>query len=82
MQAAVQAPARCRRKCCPVSPGWYGHGFLHRKALGGATFPFAGVVVPLLGNHEEMLLAALEGQSELRYWLKLGGTEALASYGY
>jgi serine/threonine protein phosphatase 1 len=39
-------------------------------------------VVPLLGNHEEMLLAALEGQSELRYWLKFGGTEALASYGY
>jgi hypothetical protein len=38
--------------------------------------------VPLLGNHEEMLLAALEGQSELRYWLKFGGTEALASYGY
>lgn len=39
-------------------------------------------VVPLLGNHEEMLLAALEGHSELRYWLKFGGTEALASYGY
>jgi hypothetical protein len=37
-------------------------------------------VVPLLGNHEEMLFAALEGQSELRYWLKFGGTEALASY--
>src|SRR5262245_54685283 len=39
-------------------------------------------VVPLLGNHEEMLLAALEGQSELRYWLKFGGAEALAAYGY
>jgi serine/threonine protein phosphatase 1 len=39
-------------------------------------------LVPLLGNHEEMLLAALEGPSELRYWLKFGGTEALASYGY
>ena len=36
-------------------------------------------LVPLLGNHEEMLLAALEGQSELRYWLKFGGTEATAS---
>src|SRR5262249_57774024 len=24
-------------------------------------------VVPLLGNHEEVMLAALEGQSELRY---------------
>jgi len=40
------------------------------------------IVVPLLGNHEEMLLAALEGPSELRYWLKFGGTEALASYGH
>jgi serine/threonine protein phosphatase 1 len=29
-----------------------------------------------------MLLAALEGQSELRFWLKFGGMEALASYGY
>jgi serine/threonine protein phosphatase 1 len=40
------------------------------------------VLVPLLGNHEEMLLAALEGQSELNYWLKFGGIAALASYGY
>jgi serine/threonine protein phosphatase 1 len=39
-------------------------------------------VVPLLGNHEEMLLAALEGPSEVRFWLKFGGMEALASYGY
>src|SRR5262249_27276641 len=39
-------------------------------------------VVPLLGNHEEMLLAALEGQSELNFWLKFGGMEALTSYGY
>jgi serine/threonine protein phosphatase 1 len=39
-------------------------------------------VVRLLGNHEEMLLAALEGQSELRYWLKFCGQEALASYGH
>ena len=39
-------------------------------------------VVPLLGNREEMLLAAPDGPSELRYWLKFGGMEALASYGY
>ena len=39
-------------------------------------------VVPLMGNHEEMLLAALEGTSALRFWLKFGGMEALASYGY
>src|SRR5437588_8450863 len=40
------------------------------------------VVVPLLGNHEEMLLAALEGQSDLHYWLNFGGMATLASYGY
>jgi hypothetical protein len=40
-------------------------------------------VVPLLGNHEEMMLAALEsGQSEVRLWLKFGGEVALASYGW
>jgi serine/threonine protein phosphatase 1 len=39
-------------------------------------------VVPLLGNHEEMVLAALEGQSEVRLWLKFGGDVALASYGW
>lgn len=37
-------------------------------------------VVPLLGNHEEMLLAALEGKDDLRYWLKFGGRETLDSY--
>jgi len=39
------------------------------------------LVVPLLGNHEEMVLAALEGKDNLRFWLKLGGKEALDSYG-
>ena len=29
-----------------------------------------------------MLLAAREVQSDLCHWLKFGGTEALASYGY
>src|SRR5208283_1153947 len=38
-------------------------------------------VVPLLGNHEEMLLAALEGKDNLRYWMKFGGKDALDSYG-
>ncbi len=38
-------------------------------------------VVPLLGNHEEMLLAALEGKDNLRFWLKFGGQETLDSYG-
>src|SRR3954470_21124681 len=39
-------------------------------------------LVPLLGNHEEMLLAALESGSELRYWLQFGGEETLNSYQY
>lgn len=38
-------------------------------------------VVPLLGNHEEMLLAVLEGKDNLRYWLKFGGQDTLDSYG-
>ena len=32
------------------------------------------------GNHEEILVAALESQSELRYWLNFGGEETLKSY--
>ena len=39
-------------------------------------------LVPVLGNHEEMLLAALESGSELRSWLKFGGEETLNSYEY
>jgi serine/threonine protein phosphatase 1 len=37
-------------------------------------------VVPLLGNHEEMLLAALKDRTALRLWLSCGGVEAIASY--
>lgn len=39
-------------------------------------------LVPLLGNHEEMLLSAVESGSELRYWLQFGGEETLNSYQY
>jgi serine/threonine protein phosphatase 1 len=39
-------------------------------------------LVPLLGNHEEMLLAALKSFSELRYLLQFGGEETLNSYQY
>jgi serine/threonine protein phosphatase 1 len=38
-------------------------------------------LVPLMGNHEQMLLAALESRSELAFWLKFGGNATLASYG-
>src|SRR5262249_37752218 len=39
-----------------------------------------GPVVPLMGNHEEMLLAALKDHTALRLWLSCGGSEAIASY--
>ena len=40
-------------------------------------------VVPLLGNHEEMLLAVLQGgQSETKFWLTFGGVASLTSYGW
>src|SRR2546430_524502 len=38
-------------------------------------------LVPLLGNHEEMMLGAREGRDDLRFWLKNGGGDTLASYG-
>jgi serine/threonine protein phosphatase 1 len=39
-------------------------------------------VVPLLGNHEEMLLAALSDRNALKNWLACGGVAALRSYGW
>lgn len=39
-------------------------------------------LIPLLGNHEEMLLEALESDSMMRSWLELGGEETLGSYSY
>jgi serine/threonine protein phosphatase 1 len=38
-------------------------------------------LVPLLGNHEEMLFAALEGRDDLAFWVHFGGDQVLASYG-
>jgi serine/threonine protein phosphatase 1 len=37
--------------------------------------------VTLMGNHEEMLLAALQDARSLRFWLRFGGQETLESYG-
>jgi serine/threonine protein phosphatase 1 len=39
-------------------------------------------VVPIMGNHEEMLLGALVDSSMLKSWLTFGGMAALSSYGY
>lgn len=38
-------------------------------------------LISLLGNHEEMLLAARQSRSELVYWMKLGGLATMDSYG-
>jgi serine/threonine protein phosphatase 1 len=38
-------------------------------------------LVPILGNHEEMLLAAARSPSALKEWLFCGGKQTLASYG-
>ena len=39
-------------------------------------------LIPLLGNHEEMLLQALKTESAVRTWLDLGGDQTLLSYPY
>ncbi len=39
-------------------------------------------LVSLMGNHEEMLLAALYNREMQRCWLSCGGVGMLASYGY
>ncbi|MBY0230428.1 MAG: serine/threonine protein phosphatase [Gemmataceae bacterium] len=41
----------------------------------------AGQLVAILGNHDEMMLAALQG-GKSRGWLWFGGEETLASYGH
>jgi serine/threonine protein phosphatase 1 len=38
-------------------------------------------LVPILGNHEQMLLQAVDGQIPLQDWLTHGGSETLDSYG-
>lgn len=38
-------------------------------------------LVTLMGNHEEMVLAAREGRSDFEFWVKFGGDAAMDSYG-
>ncbi len=38
-------------------------------------------LVPLMGNHEIMMLAVLSGDLDTLTWQRYGGTETLASYG-
>lgn len=37
-------------------------------------------LVPLFGNHESMLLMALEDSTQLDFWMQCGGQQTLASY--
>ena len=39
-------------------------------------------LIPLRGNHEELMLRALESDAALRAWLDLGGDRTLLSYPY
>lgn len=39
-------------------------------------------LVPLLGNHEEIMLAAMNDREALRRWLACGGADTLLSYGW
>ena len=39
-------------------------------------------LIPLMGNHEEMLIAVLERQIEPYSWLNHGGVETMDSYGF
>ncbi len=38
-------------------------------------------LVPLMGNHEEMMLGAKEGRDNFKFWMRFGGDAALDSYG-
>jgi serine/threonine protein phosphatase 1 len=38
-------------------------------------------LIPLMGNHEEMMQGAREGRSDFEFWMKFGGDAALDSYG-
>lgn len=40
-----------------------------------------GLLVPVLGNHEEMMLGAIRGSTPIGYWLRHGGIATLRSYG-
>jgi serine/threonine protein phosphatase 1 len=38
-------------------------------------------LIPILGNHDEMMLHAKDGRDDFRFWLNCGGDAALDSYG-
>lgn len=38
-------------------------------------------LIPILGNHDQMMLHAKDGRSDFQFWLNCGGDAALDSYG-
>ena len=38
-------------------------------------------LIPLLGNHEDMMLRAREERADFRFWMNCGGIVCLDSYG-
>ncbi len=38
-------------------------------------------LVPILGNHDQMMLHSRDGKSDFQFWLNCGGQSALDSYG-
>jgi serine/threonine protein phosphatase 1 len=38
-------------------------------------------LIPILGNHDEMMLHAKDGRDDFQFWLNCGGDAALDSYG-
>ena len=38
-------------------------------------------LIPILGNHDQMMLHARDSESDFQYWLNIGGDTALDSYG-
>ena len=38
-------------------------------------------LIPVLGNHDQMMLHARDGRSDFQFWLNCGGDSALDSYG-
>lgn len=42
----------------------------------------AGRLIPLRGNHDEMMMTGVRDRGERRMWLTYGGVETLASYGH
>jgi len=39
-------------------------------------------LIPILGNHEEMMMQVIRGEQPYQAWLRFGGLETLESYGF